>query len=259
MLKLLIIYFIVSVTLIIVAYKLYPFLNESNNKKLSTMGILLGSIVALVGIFLLIFQAYKLNDSIKLQSFAFSLEQRPYLHAILNPTASGSSLTIGTDIDDNQTLRGGGHLFLRNAGKIPASDIQAEYKVVSDELKDNDLAEYFDKIGEFPHITTVFPNQNDISVYLNPKIGKQPKLVYIWAKISYTGSDPYKRYWYLFSYLFSIKYVQDENDSTGKRIVRTQISLIQAFEDWDRNIGAKEPEYKEPYWTKYLSIADKKK
>jgi hypothetical protein len=134
----------------------------------------------------------------------------------LNPTGSGSNIILGIDIDDNQTLHGGGHLFLRNAGKIPASDIQAEYKIVSDELKNNDLTEYFDKSGGFPHITTVFPNQNDLSAYLNPRIGKKPKLVYVWAKISYTGSNPHNRYWYLFSYLFSIKYIQDEIDSNGK-------------------------------------------
>jgi hypothetical protein len=159
----------------------------------------------------------------RLQSYTFSVEQRPYLHAILNPTASRSSLTVGIDINDNQTLHGGGHLFLRNAGKVPASDIQAEYKVVNDELKDTNLTEYFDKLGGFPHIATVFPNQNDLSVYLNPQIGKKPNLVYVWAKISYTGSNPYKRYWYLFSYLFSIKYIQDEIDSNGKRIINTAV------------------------------------
>jgi hypothetical protein len=88
----------------------------------------------------------------QLASEQFVLSNRPYLHAVLEPSfAPGSG-------SENGIWFGGGNLYLKNEGTIPASIINAEYHVVSDEMPNTDLMGWFEKDrGGFPHVKVVFP------------------------------------------------------------------------------------------------------
>jgi hypothetical protein len=214
--------------------------------KMRSKAQVISSIGVIISIFVSIFAVYqgiktmKMSEkSYELASKQFILSNRPYLHALLEP-----NFGLGAE---GEIWYGGGDLFLKNAGGIPASIISAEYHVISDEMPNTDLMGWFEKDrGGFPYVKVVFPQGSVPPVPLHPMIGKKPKLVFISAIITYTGVDPNKIYWYKFNRLFYIKKLQ----AKPNQIIA--FDTLKAEEDWDRNCSFTVPKFVEPNWEFYL-------
>ena len=172
-----------------------------------------------------------------LASNQFTLSSRPYLYAFLEESVSLDS--------KSGIFFGGGTLNLKNVGGIPASIINAEYHVISNEMPDTDLMGWFKKdLGGFPYVKVVFP-QGSVPVPLHPMIGRKPKLVFVSAIITYTGIDPSKVYWYKFIRLFYMKKLRATP-------IQFAFETLKAEEDWDRNGNFTVPNFEKPDWAFYL-------
>jgi hypothetical protein len=242
--------FIILTVFVVICFRI----NEDNFNRYAAMGTFLSAGFALIALIFFIFQTTKIIDAFDLQLKTFNVENRPYLHAVLNPSDSNpNTLAIAQNKDDKTMLHAGGYLSLKNKGKVPATIIKAEYKVVSDEAPEQDIVKYFEKRGGFPHINVVFPDEVVSRVFLNPQVGRRPQLVQVWAKVVYTGTDPSKKYWYSFNYLYGLKYIDDKGSI---QIVQQPIN---ALENWDRNIDTNQPQYEMPDWKYYKSTLEERK
>jgi hypothetical protein len=204
-------------------------------------------LIPLIGVFGSIFAIYQgivamriSEKNYKITSEQFVLSNRPYLHAILEPyfgRGSGS---------EHEIWFGGGNLYLKNAGAIPASIINADYHVISDELPNIDLMGWFEKDrGGFPYVKAVFQG-SESRIPLHPIIGKTPKLLFVSAIITYTGVNPNKIYWYKFNRLYYIKELPIETNP------KISLEILKAEEDWDRNNNFIVPKFEKPDWAFYL-------
>ncbi len=250
--------FLAIIILLILAavFFLESILTDSNAQRISALATVVGSIGSIVVLAFLSYQSLKLRDSInlqaestRLQTESFNLEQRPYLWLDMH-----SNMSKG-DPPDVKKIFGGGYLFFRNEGKIPANIVDAQYLIASDVNKNIDLVKWFESArGSFPQIKTIFPNQKDNYVFLNPIIGdidNKPKLLFISALIKYTGKDSQKFYWYKFTRLIEIAEFDPEKNAG-------RISTILIDDDWDRDSPSNPSSLKYPDWDKYLPLFQEK-
>jgi len=190
---------------------------------------------------------YQGIETTKLARNQFILSNRPYLHADFE-----KHFGLGSGQYSNDWF-GGGKVCLKNDGEIPATIVKAEYNVVSDEKQNTDLLDWFEKDkGGFPHITAVFSSQSNSCVKLTPMIGRNPKLVFISAIITYTGINPKKIYWYNFNRLYYVELIQK------KSYLEVKSELLKSEEDWDRNINLTIPKFEKPDWDFYLEKLEPK-
>ena len=193
-------------------------------------------------------EAVKMSENnYKLARGQFILSNRPYLHADFEKHFGYGKGTYSKEVF------GGGKLYLKNAGEIPANIVTAEYNVVSDEKPNTDIMNWFEEDrGGFPHITLVFPKKSDLYVKLTPMIGRNPKLVFISAIITYTGVNQKKIYWYKFNRLYYIEKLPKEPNQWA------EIALLKSEEDWDRNKNIKIPKFEKPDWDFYIKKLEPK-
>ncbi|MCK4818418.1 hypothetical protein KA005_21790 [bacterium] len=232
---------------VIVGILLWILVTESNAQKLGAIGTVLGAIGAVGALGFIGYQAIQLKASIDLQIEAFNLEKRPYLHPSLE------NLNVWRRSKESEWCYGGGDLYFINPGNVPASIVNSEYMIATDEQGKIGIVEWFEKeYGEFPDIKSVFPGQRGVFVPLHPTIGKKPNLLYVGAVIAYTGTKPGLKYWYKFSRIYILKF-RTCKTQTGEEKEIISISPHTPDYEWDRNTGSDAPILKEPDWKFYLS------
>ena len=212
-------------------------LDAAFDKKLLTISTFLGVAVTLIVAVNILIQTQAMNNSVNIQAATSHLENRPFLHAIVQ-----RFLVPG----NGGNWYGPAVLSIKNTGRTPATIIgKPEFKVGYDGKRDINLEEYFKTVhGDSPNVTVVFPGQDSFPIPLHPEIGKNPKIAYVWSKIIYTGADSSKKYWHILKYIYRIN-----TNKLGDAIV-----LIRAEEDWDGNENRAVPEFKDLEWERYLKI-----
>ena len=248
---------------------------------LAAIGTIVAAIVGLAALCFVGYQAIHLKKSVDLQREEFALEHRPYLYvelklqeeklsSELNGKAFEVLLTGIWPTDKKLGYFGGGDLYFRNVGKDPATITQTKYIVHSDVNKDLDLVEWFkNATGDFPDITSVMPNQQNLRVPCHPIVshptsGEAPKLLFIGAVISYVGpqkeTEKERRYWYKFSQLFIIEMkkidiVETRENDTKKNHPPIIIPVLHPHvmkTDWDRNNEEDPTPLEDPDWDELL-------
>lgn len=219
-------------------------IKENNANKYSAISTVMAALVGIFALFFIGYQTLQLRKSVNLQRQEFALEHRPYLY--LNIPADKLTLCNPITIDGCDAWFGGGPLYFRNIGKDPATIITTQYMIASDTSGEIKLVEWLnEEFGGFQDIKVVFPDQEDQSVMLRAMIAPKntpPKLLFIGAVISYIGSNPTKKYWYMFNRLVVIVPGNEE-----------PYVLHSTDQDWDKNTNSEAPELKEPDWDYYLS------
>jgi hypothetical protein len=226
----------------------YNKIDVCNAPKYSAIFTLFGVVIATGALIFVGYQTMMLQKNIENQTRSFSLENRPYLHAEYTP-----SFGFGADPKEREIMFGGVELSFINEGKIPASIIpnECEYISISNEMRDTDQVAWFKEAkGAYPDVTTVFPGQKSRKIPIHPMIGKNPKLVFVWCKVVYTGINSNDKYWYKFTQIYNINYISSA-DSSGNKTYG--VELIKQEEDWDRNVQSPIPLFKKPDWNYYLS------
>ena len=235
---------IMAILLLMAALAVFLWLavKRQNADRYSAIGTCLAAAATISAFFFLGYQ-------IKLQTDAFQLEHRPYLYLSFDPVG------MGQDEPKREFWFGGGNLRFRNVGKDPASIIKTEYMVASDAIGVVPFREWFEKeFGGFPDITNVFPGQEDAAVPCHPIIGsskRKPKLLYIGAVVSYTGSSSNIVHWYKFSQVFVVSFPKEGRDKGSAE--RPITIALKPDHEWDRNREDPAPKLKEPDWQAYLS------
>lgn len=235
---------------------LYTRITKQNAEKYSAIGSILLAIVGIPTLFFLGYQTMQLKRSVDIQSTQntiestkFDLEQRPYVYLKLN------KLSVTPNQSEGGWF-GGGDLQFINVGKEPATILQTDYMVASDIRGKIDFVKWFkEAYGDFPDIKTVFPGQEDASVPCHPLISSlnpRPKMLYVAAVISYTGSRTKKVYWYKFSQLYIIA-IKETKASDGAQSYNISLYPYSPDHEWDRNAEQKAPVLAVPNWQKYLS------
>ncbi|MCK4391162.1 MAG: hypothetical protein KAV83_13100 [Desulfobacterales bacterium] len=225
-------------------------------RKFVVLGTVFGALGTVGAFFFVGYQAIQLEKSVKLQTDQielqaeeYHLEKRPYLYVHLKNVAVWKRKSDGPWF-------GGGRLYFKNQGRVPARVIKTQYMVASDQRGNTDFVNWFEEAyGGFPDVKTVFPDQQDAFVPCHPIIGETgitPKLFYVGAVIMYSGIKPNEAYWYKFSRLYVVEF-DIEKDDKGKERNVIKVHPHKPDHDWDKNTGSVPPILKEPNWKKYLS------
>jgi hypothetical protein len=185
-------------------------------KQLTEIGQLVSGFIAFLA---LIFVGWQ----VRLQRINLALDKRPYLYIDLEPI-------FNFDGPFTKNIYGGGYVHYKNVGKTPASEIQLEFIVSSNELRAIDLKKWFlDYYGDFPDVQTVFPEDNQ-KIYIHPCLGsKKTKLFYLGVLIKYKGVESNKTYWYKLRQLYTLNC----DDFKGT----VNVTPISTYTDWDKNIN----------------------
>jgi hypothetical protein len=165
----------------------------------------------------------------------FNLEKRPYLYVDLEPLSKYYS---------DGSIHGGGWAVYKNEGQIPASDVQTEFKVATDDVQGEiDIKKWYEQKlgGKFPEVKTVFPKQGGVKIPINPSINKKAKFLSIEVLVTYSGIEKNKRYWSKFSQMYDV--IVD-----GKNMKLTPRGPII---DWDRDLNSELPPLTIPNWKEY--------
>lgn len=127
------------------------------------------------------------------------LENRPYLYVDIQPAVSEKP-EKQRDGTEYWNLYLGAKLVYKNVGKTPASNVQTEIHMYNNADKVDDakrLEEWYVKLfGYFPKPTAIFPEQTGQEVGLFVDAGEGATEYLITVRVSYSGEDPAKTYWY---------------------------------------------------------------
>jgi hypothetical protein len=196
-------------------------------------------VTALLTVAALVFVGFQIDT----QREDFSLDKRPYLYLYLEPVFNFAE----------SQLFGGGGLVFDNRGKIPASDVVLDFQISSDKNREPKLKEwYVENFGDFPQVTTVFPDHKGTFVFIHPQIGNDAKLCYLAAKVSYSSTKTKKKYWYTFRTLYALNRDHQGNLTKDKN-GNLSATLIYTYTDWDRNSDKEAPALVDCDWDKHLS------
>ncbi len=158
------------------------------------------AIAAVIALFLIWGQNTRLTESINLQTKTIELENRPYLYVDIQPSVSEKPEPRPDGGGEYWNLYLGARLVFKNVGKTPASNIKTELHMYNnaDKLDDATRLErwYLDQFGYFPRPTTVFPDQTGQEIGLFVDAGEGTTEYLITIRVSYTGEDTQKTYWY---------------------------------------------------------------
>ncbi len=219
------------------------------------LGSLISGVAATVALFLI-------HGQFVNQVKAMELENRPYLHVDILPSAS-EKLEVNTTGEEYMNLYLGAKLVYKNVGKTPACNVKTELHMYNNADKRDDaqrLEQYYvEQFGYFPRPTTVFPGQSgqEIGLFVDAGDGATEYLITI--RVSYTGEQARRGYWYSSDMRFHIAkntvvkqevvITQDGNKQIQKPLRREYgIWLTDTNTDYDR-IGnqAMKPPLPNPY------------
>lgn len=171
---------------------------------------------------------------------SFDLENRPYLYIDVLPIAWDNP-------NSAIHLMLGAKLRYKNIGRIPACDVKSDIRFYNDadlELGDRykGLKEEFTKeYGYFPKVTTVFPNQEGLSIEATADVGEGTRKYLFSIRVTYRGIDNEKIYNYSADLLFLKtdykKIFKAEFPSGEKAVIREEyvVYLLHPELDYDRN------------------------
>ncbi len=158
------------------------------------------AIAAVIALFLILGQNLRLTKSINLQTKTLELENRPYLYVDIQPGVSEKPESRSDGGGEYWNLYLGAKLVYKNIGKTPASNVKSELHMYNnaDKVDDAERLEewYIDQFGYFPRPTTVFPDQTGQEIGLFVDAGEGATEYLVTLRISYTGEDADKEYWY---------------------------------------------------------------
>lgn len=180
---------------------------------------------------------------------SFEIENRPYLYLDITPLAFSNREKQLDSNEEYDNLYVGAELTYKNVGKLPACNIKSEIHFYSDVDQGDNFERlkkwYMDVFGYFPEPTTVFPHQEGQKIVCKPDCSDSTKDYLFTVRISYTGKDPNKVYWYATDVRYSIEkgsYKQKvEFVRQGDKIIQVpgikeySIYLINVTSDYDRD------------------------
>ncbi len=160
---------------------------------LGYFGSCVGGLAAVVAAVVLLPQLYT-------QIKTSELEHRPYLYIDIEPRASEKEALTPGGTGTHNELYLGAMLVYKNVGKTPACDVKTEMHMYNntDKVDDAERLEkyYIEKYGYFPRPTTVFPDQTGQEIGLIVNAGGGATQYLITIRVSYTGEDAKRTYWY---------------------------------------------------------------
>ena len=202
-----------------------------------------------IGVAIAIFsQSVNLNRQTDIIRRSFELENRPYLYVDISPV----TLSVREKAEDGHeydNLFVGADLKYKNVGKLPACNIKSEIHFYSDvDIGDNfeRLKKWFiDNYGHFPEPTSIFPNQEGQLIPCRVDCSEATKKYLFTIRITYTGEDPNKVYWYSTDVRYSIEkgYFKQEQKfiREGDKIIQVpgrkeyDVYLLEVNSDYDRD------------------------
>ncbi len=147
----------------------------------------------------LVFSSWYTSHQLTISSKQLELANRPYLYVDIVPSAS-VKMAKSPDGKEYEDLYLGAKLVYKNVGKLPACDIKTEVHMYNNADKGDDakrLEEWYVKEkGYFPRPTTLFPEQTGQEIGLFVDAGEGATQYLITIRVSYTGEDSRKKYWY---------------------------------------------------------------
>ncbi len=218
----------------------------------TNIGILATSAMA---IFILI-QSIGINTQTKIIKKSFELENRPYLYVDISPLAFSNRESIPNSNEEYDNLYVGAELIYKNVGKLPACNIKSEIHFYSDVDEGDNFKRlkqwYIEEFGHFPEPNTVFPNQEGQKIVCRVDCSESTKDYLFTVRVTYTGEDPNKVYWYATDVRYSIakgrfmqkqKLIQlDDKIIQVPAIKEYSVYFIHASSDYDRDGKIKMPE-----------------
>lgn len=151
--------------------------------------------------------------AIVIQSFiikrSFELENRPYVYVDISPLVFSNREKQPNNEEEYDNLYVGATLKYRNVGKLPACNITSEIHFYSDMDKGDNFKRlkdwYIEEFGFFPEPTTIFPHQEGQEIACRVDCSELTKDYLFTIRVSYTGEDPNKLYWYATDATYSIE------------------------------------------------------
>lgn len=187
---------------------------------------------------------------------SFELENRPYLYVDISPLAFSNREKLPNTDGDYDNLYVGAELIYKNVGKLPACNIKSEIHFYSD-VDEGDNFErlkqwYRQTFGYFPEPTTIFPHQEGQKVVSRVDCSDATKDYLFTIRITYTGENPNKAYWYATDVRYYIEkghFIQKQKMvQLGDKIIQMpsvkeySVYFIHATSDYDRDGKIKMPD-----------------
>lgn len=217
----------------------------------SNMGILATSLTA----FFILVQSININRQTHIIQRSFELENRPYLYIDISPLAFSNREKLPNTNEEYDNLYVGAELTYKNVGKLPACNINSEIHFYSDMDEGDNFErlkqEYREEFGYFPEPTTIFPHQEGQKIKATPDCSEATKDYLFTIRITYTGENPDKVYWYATDVRYSIekgrfiqkqKLIQLEDKTIQIPAVKEYgVYFTHATSDYDRDGKIKMP------------------
>lgn len=179
----------------------------------------------------------------------FELENRPYLYVDIEPVVFSHREKIPNTNEEYDNLFVGATLKYKNVGKIPACNIESNIYFYSDVDKGNNFDKlkdwYIEEFGYFPEPTTIFPHQEGQKIPCRVDCSESTKEYMFSIRITYTGENPDKAYWYATDVNYSIEKASFKQGQSfirkGNEIVQTlgnkeySVYIVKAESDYDRD------------------------
>lgn len=186
---------------------------------------------------------------------SFDLENRPYLYVDISPLAFSNREKAPNSNEEYDNLFVGAELIYKNVGKLPACNIKSEIHFYSDRDEGDNFERlkkwYIEEFGYFPEPTAVFPHQEEQKVVCKVDCSEATKDYLFTIRITYTGEDPHKIYWYATDVRYSIEkghYIQKQQlVKLEDRIIQVpaikeySVYFIHSTSDYDRDGKIKMP------------------
>jgi hypothetical protein len=184
---------------------------------------------------------------------SFELENRPYLYIDIAPLAFSHTEKEPNSDKEYDNLYVGATLKYKNVGKLPACNIKSEIHFYSDVDKGDNFKRlkdwYIEEFGYFPEPTTIFPYQEGQEIPCRVDCSELTKNYLFTIRVSYTGEDPKKIYWYATDVRYSIEKGYFRQKQTllqeGDKVIQMpgnkeySVYIIDARSYYDRDSKAK--------------------
>ncbi len=140
--------------------------------------------------------------------------------------------------DGSENIHLGGKLIYKNVGKVPARNIKTEIHLYDNIDKNDGFArwkdEHIKKWGSVPEPNLIFPSQEGIELPVTPDCSDSASRFMFTIRVSYTGEDPTKLYWYKTDSSYELL-----KDSVFRGHFAIVIAKVES--DYDRNDKKKMP------------------
>lgn len=200
-------------------------------------------------------QSCNLNKQTSIIADSFELENRPYLYVDIAPVVFSNREKQPGNNQEYDNLYVGAKLTYKNVGRLPACNIKSEIHFYSDVDKGDNFDRfkkwYIDEFGYFPEPSSLFPHQEGQEIVCKVDCSESTRDYLFTVRITYTGEDPTKVYWYATDVRYSIekgrfkqkqKLVQLEDKIIQVPSMKEySVYFISAKSDYDRNGTAKLP------------------